>query len=54
MQNWTNTEGKVIQAEMMKLEGENVVLRTANGQVYNYPLNKLSAESQELAKRGGK
>lgn len=54
MQNWTNIEGKVIQAEMQKLEGENVVLRMANGQVYNYPLSKLSAESQELARRGGK
>jgi hypothetical protein len=54
MQNWTNTEGKVIQAEMLKLEGANVVLRMANGQVYNYPLSKLSAESQMLAKGAGK
>ena len=54
VQNWTNTEGKVIQAAMLKMEGENVVLRLGNGQVYNYPLSKLSAESQELAKRGGK
>ena len=29
MQNWTNTEGKVIQAAMLKLEGENVVLQMA-------------------------
>lgn len=54
IQNWTNTEGKVIQAAMLKMEGENVVLRMSNGQIYNYPLSKLSAESQELAKRGGK
>lgn len=54
VQNWTNTEGKVIQAAMLKMEGENVVLRLASGQVYNYPLSKLSPESQELAKRGGK
>jgi hypothetical protein len=54
MQNWTNTEGKVIQAAMLKLEGENVVLQMANGQTYNYPLSKLAPESQELAKRGGK
>jgi len=54
MQNWTNTEGKVIQAAMLKMEGESVVLQTANGQTYSYPLSKLSAESQELAKRGGK
>jgi hypothetical protein len=54
MQNWTNIEGKIIQAAMVKLEGENVLLQLANGQTYNYPLSKLSAESQELAKRGGK
>jgi hypothetical protein len=54
MQNWTNTEGKVIQAAMLKLEGENVVLQMANGQTYNYPLGKLAPESQELAKRGGR
>ncbi len=53
MQNWTNVEGRVIQAAMLKLDGENVVLRMSNGQVYNYPLSKLSAESRELAKRGG-
>jgi hypothetical protein len=54
MQDWTNTEGKVIQAAMLRLDGENVVLQMANGQTYNYPLSKLSAASQELAKRGGK
>lgn len=54
MQNWTNIEGRAIQATMVRMEGENVVLQMANGQTYNYPLNKLSAESQELAKRGGK
>jgi hypothetical protein len=54
MQSWTNTEGRVIQAEMVKLDGENVVLRMANGQTYNYPLGKLAPASQDLAKRGGK
>lgn len=54
MQSWTNTEGKVIQAAMLKLDGENVVLRMANGQVYNYPLSKLSAESQAQARSGVK
>jgi hypothetical protein len=54
MQNWTNTEGKTIQATMLRLEGETVVLQMSNGQTYNYPLSKLSAESQALAKNGGK
>ncbi|MEZ0389611.1 MAG: c-type cytochrome domain-containing protein [Verrucomicrobium sp.] len=54
MQSWTNTEGKIIQAAMMKLDGENVVLRMPNGQVFNYPMSKLSAASQEQAKAGAK
>jgi hypothetical protein len=54
MQNWTNTEGKVIQAALLRVDGENVVLLMANGQTYDYPLSKLSAESQELAKQVGK
>lgn len=54
IQNWTNTEGRIIQAAMLKLEGESVVLRMANGQVYNYPLSKLSPESQAQAKAGVK
>lgn len=52
VKSWTNTEGRVIQAAMLRLEGETVVLRMANGQVYNYPLSKLSAESQAQAKAG--
>ncbi|TLD69005.1 hypothetical protein FEM03_20310 [Phragmitibacter flavus] len=51
-QSWTNTEGKVIQATKLRLEGENVVLQMANGVVYNYPLSKLSPESQAQAKAG--
>jgi hypothetical protein len=54
MQNWTNTEGKVIQAALLRVDGESVVLLMANGQTYDYPLSKLSAESQELAKQVGK
>lgn len=54
MQDWTNTDGRVIQATMLRMEGANVVLQMANGQVYNYPMEKLSAASQEMAKRGGK
>jgi len=52
-QDWTNSEGKVIRATMLRMEGNNVVLKLANGQVYNYPLDKLSSTSQAMAKRGG-
>ena len=50
MQNWTNTEGKTISAALIRLEGDIVVLRMANGLDYNYPMSKLSAESQALVK----
>ena len=49
-----NTDGKVIQATMLRMEGGNVVLKLANGQVYNYPMEKLSSTSQEMARRGGR
>lgn len=52
MKAWTNTEGRTIQAAMLRLEGETVVLQMANGQIYNYPLSKLSPESQAQAKAG--
>ena len=52
MQSWTNTEGRTIQAAMLRVEGEAVVLQMANGQTYNYPLNKLTPESQAQAKGG--
>lgn len=52
MQSWTNTDGRTIQAAMLRLEGDNVVLQMADGKIYNYPLSKLSPESQAQA-RGG-
>ncbi|CAN5702277.1 hypothetical protein BH11VER1_BH11VER1_12260 [soil metagenome] len=54
MQSWTSADGRVIQAAMLRVEGETVILQMANGQTYPVPLSKLSAASQELAKRGGK
>ncbi len=54
MQSWTSADGRVIQAAMLRVEGENVILQMANGQTYPVPMSKLSAASQELAKRGGK
>lgn len=47
---WTNAEGVTIKAGFAGLKGENVMLRMPNGQVIPYPLAKLSAESQKLAK----
>ncbi len=50
---WTNTEGRQIEARFVKLEGETVTLVMKNGTSYPYPLSKLSAESQSLAKSLG-
>ncbi len=50
---WTNTSGKVIMAEFIRLEGETLVIRK-DGKLFNVPLTKLSPESQTLAKKLGK
>lgn len=47
--NWTNFEGKTIQAGFVRLDGANVVLKMANGQEIPYPLAKLDKASQEQA-----
>ena len=54
MQNWTNTDGKTINAALIKVEGDTVVLRMSNGLDYNYPMTKLSPESQAQARSGVK
>lgn len=50
VQNWTNFEGKTIQAGFVRLDGENVVLKMANGQEIPYPMSKLNEASQKLAR----
>ncbi|MEN3943961.1 c-type cytochrome domain-containing protein [Prosthecobacter sp. SYSU 5D2] len=48
---WTNFEGKTIRAGFVKLEGDTVYLRMpANAQEVPYPMSKLDAASQELAR----
>jgi hypothetical protein len=48
---WTNFEGRTIRAGFVRIEGENVVLRMpANAKEVAYPLSKLNAASQALAK----
>ena len=48
---WTNTEGRVIQASFEGMQGDSVVLKTADGSRHAYPLSKLSAESQAQARK---
>ncbi|MBL9144791.1 MAG: hypothetical protein JNM99_14010 [Verrucomicrobiaceae bacterium] len=48
--NWTNKEGKAIKATFEGMEGEFVLLRTENGQLYKYPLSNLNMAGQFQAK----
>lgn len=47
---WTNRDGVVIEATLMRVEGDKAVLQMANGRVYNYPIANLSDESQAKIK----
>ncbi|MEM9282200.1 MAG: c-type cytochrome domain-containing protein [Verrucomicrobiota bacterium] len=44
---WTNLEGKTILATLMGIEGDVALLKMSNGQVYRYPIAKLSDDSRE-------
>ena len=50
-QTWTNTAGKSLLALFDRLEGDAVVVKTADGTYYTIPLANLSPESQAQAKR---
>ena len=53
---WTNTDGKAIKADLLRVQQGKAVLRLPGGRVYHYPLNRLSAESlarvKEFAQQG--
>ena len=46
---WTNTDGKTIKAEFVRLDGESVVIRK-DGKEFKLPLAKLAPQSQKLAR----
>lgn len=49
--NWTNAEGKVIDAELIKVTGDNVTFRLRSGGTTLYPQTKLSeADRDYIAK----
>lgn len=50
LQDWTNTEGKTIRARFVRISGEAVVVKTAEGRSYKVPLAKLAVASQEQAR----
>ncbi len=47
---WTDTSGRQVTASFIGLDGENIILLTADGSTHKFPLTKLSAEDQALAK----
>lgn len=52
---WTSSDGKVIEAEFMGLQGDGVLLKMpATGVTHIVPLARLSAESQAQAKSAQK
>lgn len=55
VQKWTSSDGKVIEAQFMGLEGDGVLLKIqATGVTHIVPLARLSPESQEQAKTATK
>ena len=51
--NWTNADGRVIEASFAGLDGTNVKLKLRNGTVAPVALEKLSAADQEWVKQNG-
>lgn len=50
---WTNSQGKIIEAKYAGLEGESVKITMKTGKTFVVPLASLSAESAALAKKLG-
>lgn len=48
---WTSSAGKAIQAEFDRMDGDAVVIKTADGTYFKVPLSGLSPESQAQAKK---
>jgi len=47
---WTNLDGNTLKAGFVSSDGTNVTLKKEGGSEFNYPLAKLSQESQKQAK----
>lgn len=47
---WTDVQGRQVNANFVRIEGENIVLQTADGALHQFPLTRLSAEDQAIAK----
>lgn len=52
---WTSITGQTAEAELVKVDGENVVVKMADGRTSSFPIARLSAADQAFIKeQGGK
>ncbi len=51
---WKSTEGKSLQAEFIRLDGTQVVLKKTDGTEVKVPMSRLNSESQQQAKDAAK
>jgi hypothetical protein len=51
---WKSTEGKSLQAEFIRLDGTQVVLKKTDGTEVRVPMSRLNSESQQQAKDAAK
>lgn len=47
---WTNTDGKVMMAALIAVEGDNAKFKKKDGSTFSYPLSKLVADDQTTIK----
>ena len=47
---WTDVQGRQVNASFVKIEGDNIVLQTADGSLHQFALTRLSPEDQAIAK----
>ncbi len=47
---WTDVQGRQVNASFVKIEGENIVLQTADGSLHQFALTRLSPDDLAIAK----
>lgn len=48
---WTDVQGRQVTATFVSLEGDQITLKTDDGNLHRFPLTNLSAEDQAMAKK---
>ena len=54
VEDWVSADGKTVKARFVRMSGDAVVIRTAEGRVFKVPMSRLGAASQERAKERAK